>query len=197
MKVGLYNRAWFLGDTDFVDVDLATLTSKDFVSGFNERIAFDSALPSIELGENIVTRGEESETTYFSVVDNDGNMVANAYTIGQSYGSRVIAKGAGFLLNNEMDDFNMNPGVTGTNGLIGTERNLIARGKRMLSSMSPTLVVRDGQPVLVTSSLDGRTIINTVYQVVVNVADFEMDAQQAVDESRIPHPAPGVSPRPS
>ena len=187
MKVGFYNRARYLGDTDFVAVDLATLTSKEFVSGFSERIALDSAMPSIELGEDIVTRGEGSETTHFSVVDSNGNMVANTYTIEQGYGSRVIAKGTGFLLNNEMHDFNMNPGVTDTNGLIGTEPNLIAPGKRMLSSMSPTLVLRDDQPVLVTGSPGGRTIINTVYQVVVSVVDFGMDAQQAVDEPRIHH----------
>ena len=103
------------------------------------------------------------------------------------YGSRVIAKGTGFLLNNEMHDFNMNPGVTDTRGLIGTNPNLIEPGKRMLSSMSPTIVLKDKKPFLVTGSPGGRTIINTVLQVIVNVIDFKMDVQAAVDEPRIHH----------
>ena len=187
MKIGFYNRAKYLGDSDFVDVDLAMLTSKEFAGQFLDRISPGAAVPSSELGADIVTRGEGAETTHFSVVDGAGNMVANTYTLEQGYGSRVVAVGTGFLLNNEMHDFNMNPGVTDTNGLIGTAPNLVAPNKRMLSSMSPTLVLRDGQPVLATGSPGGRTIINTVLQIVINVIDFGMEAQQAVDEPRIHH----------
>jgi hypothetical protein len=117
MKIGFYNRAKYLGDTDFVDVDLGTPTSKEFALGFRDGIALDSAMPSLELGANIVTRGEGTETTHFSVVDSDGNMVANTHTIEQGYGSRVIAKGTGVLLNNETHDFNMTPRVTDTSGM--------------------------------------------------------------------------------
>ena len=187
MRIGYYNRAKYLGDTDYVDVDLSRLTSKEFVEPFHSRIDLEAAMASIELGADIVTRGEGPETTHFSVVDGAGNMVANTYTIEESYGSRVVAKGTGFLLNNEMHDFNLNPGVTGTNGMIGTPPNLIAPGKRMLSSMSPTLVLREGRPFLMTGSPGGRTIINTVLQVIVNAIDFGMDVQAAVDEPRIHH----------
>ena len=145
------------------------------------------ATSSLSLGKDIVIRGEGSSTTHFSVVDAEGNAVANTYTLEDLYGSRVIAKGTGFLLNNEMHDFNMNPGVTDTRGLIGTPPNLIQPGKRMLSSMSPTIVLKDKKPFLVTGSPGGRTIINTVLQVIVNVIDFKMDVQDAVDEPRIHH----------
>ena len=184
---GSTTGAKYLGDTDYVDVDLARLTSKEFVEPFCSRIDREATTASSELGEDIITRSESTKTTHYSVVDGAGNMVANTYTIEQSYGSRVVAKGTGFLLNNEMHDFNMNPGVTDTKGMIGTPPNLIAPGKRMLSSLSPTLVLRDGSAFLATGSLGGRTIINTVVQVIVNVIDFGMDVQAAVDEPRIDH----------
>ena len=187
MRIGFYNRAKYLGDTDYVDVDLAHLTSKKFVEPFHSRIDRETATASSELGEDIITRSESMETTHYSVVDGAGNMVSNTYTIEQSYGSQVIAQGTGFLLNNEMHDFNMNPGVTDTKGMIGTLPNLIEPGKRMLSSLSPTLVIRKGSAFLATGSPGGRTIINTVVQVIVNVIDFGMDVQAAVDEPRIHH----------
>ena len=187
MKIGFYNRAKHLGDTDFVDVDLDALTAKAFVDEFAARIDMERAMPSRALGEDIITRGEGIETTHFSVVDGAGNMVANTYTLEQGYGSKVVAKGTGFLLNNEMHDFNMNPGVTDMNGRIGTPPNLIAPDKRMLSSMSPALILRNGEAFLATGSPGGRTIINTVLQIIVNVIDFGMDVQQAVDEPRIHH----------
>ena len=168
-------------------VDLSKLTSKDFVKPFRDKITMDRATKSSALGADIITRGEGMETTHFSVVDAHGNAVANTYTLEQGYGSRVIAPGTGFLLNNEMHDFNMNPGVTDTKGLIGTAPNLIEPGKRMLSAMSPTIVLKDGKPILVTGSPGGRTIINTVLQIIVNVIDFKMDIQAAVDEPRIHH----------
>jgi len=187
MRIGFYNRAKYLGDSDFVSVDLKRLTSKEFVTPFRTQINMKQATKSLALGKDIVTRPEGMETTHFSVIDAQGNAVANTYTIEAGYGSRVIAKGTGFLLNNEMHDFNMNPGVTDTRGLIGTKPNLIEPGKRMLSSMSPMIVLKDKKPYLITGSPGGRTIINTVLQIVVNVLDFKMDAQAAVDEPRIHH----------
>jgi gamma-glutamyltranspeptidase/glutathione hydrolase len=187
MKIGFYNRAKYLGDTDFVQVDLAKLTSKEFIKPFRDKIDLNHAMPSSKLGADIITRAEGNETTQFSVVDAQGNAVSNTYTLEQQYGGRVIAPGTGFLLNNEMHDFNMNPGVTDTKGLIGTTPNLIQPGKRMLSAMSPTIVLKDGKPFLVTGSPGGRTIINTVLQIIVNVIDFKMDIQAAVDEPRIHH----------
>lgn len=187
MRLGFYNRAKYLGDSDFVQMDLAKLTSKSFAEGLRAKINLERATPSRDLGADIITRTEGLETTHYSVVDAQGNAVANTYTLEDGYGSRVIAKGTGFLLNNEMHDFNMNPGVTDLEGLIGTKPNLIEPGKRMLSSMSPTIVLKDGKPYFITGSPGGRTIINTVLQVIVNVIDFKMDAQQAVDEPRIHH----------
>lgn len=187
MRIGFYNRAKYLGDTDFVSVDLKKLTSKPFANGFRDRIGKERATRSLELGADIVTKTESPETTHYSVVDSQGNAVSVTYTLEGGYGSKVIAKGTGFLLNNEMHDFNVSPGVTDTKGLIGTTPNLIEPGKRMLSSMSPMIVLKSGKPYLVTGSPGGRTIINTVYQVLVNVIDFNMSAQQAVDEPRIHH----------
>jgi gamma-glutamyltranspeptidase / glutathione hydrolase len=187
MRVGFYNRAKYLGDTDFVHVDMPKLISKDFIRPFRDKINLQHATSSKELGADILTRPEGTETTHFSVVDAQGNAVSNTFTLEQGFGSRVIAPGTGFLLNNEMHDFNMNPGVTDTKGLIGTEPNLIQPGKRMLSAMTPTIVLKDGKTFLVTGSPGGRTIINTVLQVVVNVIDFKMDIQDAVDEPRIHH----------
>jgi gamma-glutamyltranspeptidase/glutathione hydrolase len=187
MRIGFYNRAKYLGDTDFVQVDLPKLTSKEFMKPFQSKVHLDHATASKDLGADIITRAEGTNTTHFSIVDAKGNAVSNTYTLEALYGSRVIAPGTGFLLNNEMHDFNMNPGVTDTKGLVGTTPNLIQPGKRMLSSMTPVIVLKDGKPFLVTGSPGGRTIINTVLQVVVNVIDFHMDMQAAVDEPRIHH----------
>ena len=187
MRLGFYTRAKYLGDTDFVRVDLEQLTSKPFARSLREKINRTHATSSLSLGRDIVTRPEGTNTTHFSVVDAQGNAVANTYTLEDLYGSRVIAKGTGFLLNNEMHDFNLNPGITDTKGLIGTKPNLIEPGKRMLSSMTPVIVLKGGKPFLVTGSPGGRTIINTVLQVIVNVIDFKMDIQSAVDEPRVHH----------
>jgi len=187
MKLGFYTRAKYLGDTDFVSVDVARLTSKEFAGELRGKIRLDRAMASRELGADIITRTENPETTHFSVVDAQGNAVSNTFTLEGGYGAKVIAEGAGFLLNNEMHDFNMNPGVTDLRGLIGTKPNLIEPGKRVLSSMSPTIVLKDGKVFLVTGSPGGRTIINTVLQMIVNVIDFNMDVQAAVDEPRIHH----------
>jgi gamma-glutamyltranspeptidase/glutathione hydrolase len=136
---------------------------------------------------NLSLAAESSETTHFSVIDDAGRAVSNTYTLENSYGSRVVVRGAGFLLNNEMTDFNRIPGHTDRQGLIGTPPNVIAKGKRMLSSQTPVFLFRDGRLCLVTGSPGGRTIINTVLCTVVNVVDMDMDIRQALGASRLHH----------
>ena len=184
------DRARHLGDPDFADVPVARLTSKEYAADLARGIDQTKASSSIELGRDIVTvthDGESGETTHFSVVDRDGMAVSSTYTLEGGYGSRVVVKGAGFLLNNEMGDFNKKPGETNVTGDIGTPANLIKPGKRMLSSMTPTIVTRGGRLVLVTGSPGGRTIINTVLDVVLNVVAYGMDGRAAVDAPRMHH----------
>jgi gamma-glutamyltranspeptidase/glutathione hydrolase len=130
---------------------------------------------------------ESPETTHFSIVDAQRNAVSMTYTLESSYGSKIVVPGGGFLLNNEMGDFNAAPGMTTEQGLIGTDANLARPGKRMLSSMSPTILAKDGKLFMVTGSPGGRTIINTVLMTILNVVDFGMNAQEAVDAGRIHH----------
>jgi gamma-glutamyltranspeptidase/glutathione hydrolase len=130
---------------------------------------------------------ESQETTHLSLVDAQRNAVSMTYTLEYGYGSRIVVPGAGFLLNNEMGDFNAGPGLTDEKGLIGTPPNLAQVSKRMLSSMSPTIVAKDGQLFMVTGSPGGRTIINTVLMTILNVVDFGMNAQEAVDAGRMHH----------
>jgi gamma-glutamyltranspeptidase/glutathione hydrolase len=130
---------------------------------------------------------ESTETTHYSVVDPAGNAVVITYTLEEGYGSKIVADGTGFLLNNEMGDFNPWPDHTDSTGLIGTPANRVAPGKRMLSSMTPTIVAKDGKPYLLIGSPGGKTIINTVLQVVVNVIDFNMDIADAIAAPRIHH----------
>src|SRR5262249_34702173 len=142
---------------------------------------------STALARDIPLAQEGDSTTHFSIIDKDGMAVANTYTLEQSYGSRVVVRGTGFLLNNEMGDFNWRPGRTDLRGGIGTDPNLIAPGKRMLSSQTPTVVARNGKVVLITGSPGGRTIINTVLCVLLNVLEFEMDLDAAVAAPRLHH----------
>jgi gamma-glutamyltranspeptidase/glutathione hydrolase len=163
------------------------LTEKDYARSLAEGIDLHHATRSEDLAKDIPIAGEGNHTTHISVIDQDGMAVSNTYTLEQSYGSRVVVGGAGFLLNNEMGDFNWEPGVTTRKGRIGTLPNQIAPGKRMLSSMTPTVVARGGKVVLVTGSPGSRTIINTVLCILVNVIDFNMDIQSAVDAPRLHH----------
>ncbi len=184
------DRARHLGDPDFVQVPVGRLTSKSYAATLASTIDTARATSSVALGKDIVTvapAAEADQTTHFSVIDRNGMAVANTYTLEWGYGSAVVARGTGFLLNNEMGDFNKKPGTTTTSGDIGTNANLIAPGKRMLSSMTPTMLARDGRVVLVTGSPGGRTIINTVLNVVLNVAEFGMDVRDAVDAPRMHH----------
>ncbi len=181
------DRAEWLGDPDFTTIPVSRLTSKAHARTLAASIDTTKATSSVALAEGripVAVVEEPTETTHFSVVDRLGNAVSNTYTLEGGYGSRVVVDGAGFLLNNEMGDFNKKPGATTTEGDIGTAPNLIAPGKRMLSSMTPTIVTRGGRLVLVTGSPGGRTIINTVHQIVLNVTAFGMDARHAVDAPR-------------
>jgi gamma-glutamyltranspeptidase/glutathione hydrolase len=135
----------------------------------------------------VTTPQESDETTHYSVLDRDGMAVTTTTTLEGSYGSHVVVKGAGFLLNNEMGDFNRKPGTTDITGNIGTPANLIRPGKRMLSSMTPTMVVRDGKVVLLTGSPGGRTIINTVFTIVLGVVEYGLTGREAVDLKRMHH----------
>ena len=191
MRRAYLDRARYLGDPDFVKVPVERLTSKAYAKTLAQSIDPTKASSSVELGKDIVSTtaqdGESLETTQFSVVDADGMAVTNTFTLEGGYGAHVVVSGAGFLLNNEMGDFNKKPGETNTTGDIGTDANLIAPGKRMLSSMSPTIVTKGGQLFLVTGSPGGRTIINTVFEIVLNATEFGMNVRDAVDTPRLHH----------
>lgn len=186
MKRAYRDRAAHLGDPDFVKVPVE-LISKEHARKLALAIDPKKATPSAQLAGDIPLAKESEETTHFSVIDRDRLAVSMTYTLEDSFGSRVVVKGAGFLLNDEMNDFNWLPGVTDRTGRIGTEANQVVPRKRMLSSMTPTVVCRDGKPLLITGSPGGRTIINTVLCVLVNVIDFDMDVRSAVDSPRMHH----------
>ncbi|MFQ5568617.1 MAG: gamma-glutamyltransferase [Rhodothermales bacterium] len=189
MRRAYADRAEHLGDPRFnPDMPLDRLTSKEYADDLRETIDLYRASESDSSAFNSSYLAYESEeTTHFSVVDADGNAVSVTYTLEYGYGSRIVVDGAGFLLNNEMGDFNPIPGRTTSSGLIGTPPNLVAPQKRMLSSMTPTIVAKDGKPLLIIGSPGGRTIINTVLQVVLNVIDHGMNIGEAVEAPRIHH----------
>jgi gamma-glutamyltranspeptidase/glutathione hydrolase len=190
MRRAYLDRARHLGDPDFVKVPVDKLTSKAYAKTLAASIDKEHASKSAELGKDIVTQvasTESDETTHFSVVDKAGNAVANTYTLEGGFGSHVVVSGAGFILNNEMGDFNKKPGETNLTGDIGTPANVIAPGKRMLSSMTPTIVAKNGKLFMVTGSPGGRTIINTVMEMVLNATEFGMNAREAVDAPRFHH----------
>ena len=187
MRRAFRDRATHLADPDFSDVPVARLTSKEYAAEIRATIQADAASVS-DPGDVADDPGWESpETTHYSVVDADGMAVSVTYTLEGGYGSYITVPGAGFLLNNEMGDFNARPGLTTDRGLIGTEPNLARPEQRMLSSMTPTILARDGELVAVIGSPGGRTIINTVLQIVVNVADFGMSPADAVAAKRLHH----------
>lgn len=186
MKRAFADRARYLGDPAFTKIP-AHLTTPEYGKKLAASIDLKKATPAAELAPDIRLNEESESTTHFSVIDRDGLAVSNTYTLENSYGNRVVVRGAGYILNNEMTDFNPRPGFTGTNGQIGTKPNQIAPGKRMLSSMTPVIVLKDGKPVLITGSPGGRTIINTVACVVLNVTEFEMSVAEAVSAPRLHH----------
>jgi gamma-glutamyltranspeptidase/glutathione hydrolase len=164
---------------------VARLISKSYAAELRDTISPTRA--SVSAPDTFTWPAVSDETTHLSVVDRDRNAVSLTYTLEYGYGSRIVVPGAGFLLNNEMGDFNAAPGLTTPAGLIGTAPNLAAPGKRMLSSMAPTILAKDGRLALVTGSPGGRTIINTVLMTILNVVDFGMRAQEAVDAKRFHH----------
>jgi gamma-glutamyltranspeptidase/glutathione hydrolase len=186
MRRAFADRAQYLGDPDFVTtMPIPRLVSKEYAGVLRKTINPNKASKSSP--STFTWPTESQETTHLSVVDARRNAVSMTYTLEYSYGSRIVVPGAGFLLNNEMGDFNAGPGLTNENGLIGTPPNLAQIGKRMLSSMSPTIVSKDGQLFMVTGSPGGRTIINTVLLTILNVVEFGMNAQEAVDAGRMHH----------
>jgi gamma-glutamyltranspeptidase/glutathione hydrolase len=181
------DRAEWLGDPGFTRVPVAGLTAKAYAATLRAAIDESHATPSAQVRAGTAAALESTHTTHYSVVDAAGNAVAVTTTLNGSYGNGQLVPGAGFLLNNEMDDFSSKPGTPNMFGLVGGDANAIAPGKRMLSSMTPTILVRDGRAWFVTGSPGGSRIITTVLQTVLNVVDFGMDAQEAVDSPRFHH----------
>ena len=187
MRRAFADRAQFLGDTDFVKVPVNGLISRQYAEQRAKSIDPAKATSSREIAAGDPAPYESSETTHFTIVDDQGNVITNTYTLNDSFGSGVVAKGTGFLLNDEMDDFTSKPGVPNDYQLIQGEANAIQPRKRPLSSMTPTIVTKDNKLVMAVGSPGGPTIINTVLQVVLNVLDFDMDIQQAISAPRFHH----------
>jgi gamma-glutamyltranspeptidase / glutathione hydrolase len=179
------DRAAYLGDPDFFNVPVQKLTSVDYVQDRMKTFDPKSATPSSQVKEGIIEIAESKETTHLSVVDKFGNAVAVTTTLNDSYGSKVMVAGSGFILNDEMDDFSIKPGQPNMYGVIGGEANKIEPGKRMLSSMTPTIVEKDGKLFMVVGTPGGSTIITSVFQTILNVIEHEMTMQQAVSARRI------------
>jgi gamma-glutamyltranspeptidase/glutathione hydrolase len=178
------DRAEYLGDPDFIKVPVQALIAEPYIARRAEGITLDK----ISVTETIKPGLKESEeTTHFSIVDQWGNAVSNTTTINLGFGSGVVVEGAGFLLNDEMDDFSAKPGVMNVFGAVGGQANEIQPHKRMLSSMSPSMVLKDGEITMVTGAPGGTTIISSVYLSILNALEFDMDAQETVDAPRFHH----------
>ena len=187
MKYAYADRSKYLGDPDFYNVPTKALISDAHAAYIRSRIKSDRATPSTEIAPTPLVPDESPDTTHFSVMDEAGNMVSNTYTLNFTYGNGKTVAGAGFLLNNEMDDFSSKPGVPNAFGLLGGEANAIEPGKRPLSSMTPVLVFKDGEPFMATGSPGGSTIITVVLQTVINATLFEMNPAEATSALRIHH----------
>lgn len=185
MQLAYADRAEYLGDPDFIKIPVKGLTSQKYADSLRAKIDPDKARPGAEIRHSDPLPYESDQTTHYSVVDKDGNAVANTYTLNFSYGTGLVAEGTGILLNNEMDDFSAKPGVPNGYGLIGGDANAVEAGKRPLSSMSPTIVFKDGKPFLVTGSPGGSRIITTVLQIISNVIDHDMNIAEATHAPRI------------
>jgi gamma-glutamyltranspeptidase/glutathione hydrolase len=181
------DRAKFLGDPDFVKIPTETLLSKTYLQERWKDFSFDKATDSKNISGGVFPGYESTETTHFSVVDREGNAVSVTTTLNGGYGSRVIVKGAGFFMNNEMDDFSVKAGAPNMYGLVGNKANAIAPGKRMLSSMTPSIVEKDGKLFMVVGTPGGSTIITSVYQTILNVLEHGMTMQQAVNAFKFHH----------
>ena len=181
------DRNYFLGDPDFVDIPLDVLLSKTYIEERFADFSFDRATKSEDVSHGAIQISESDETTHYSIVDNQGNAVSVTTTLNGAYGSKLFSDELGFFLNNEMDDFSSKPGVPNMFGLIGAEANSIAPGKRMLSSMTPTIVEKDGKLWMVVGTPGGSTIITAVAQTILNVYEFNLSMQEAVDAPRFHH----------
>ena len=196
-RVHLYAEAWrrayadrnhYLADPDFVDIPLKRMTSPTYAQERAASISLNAATPSLDVGPGMEAPQDRKNTTHFSVVDELGNAVAVTTTLNSSYGSKVTVNGAGFVLNNEMDDFSAKPGTPNQFGLVQGENNAIAPGKRMLSAMTPTIVLDpEGSLRMVTGTPGGGTIITTVFQTISNVLDYQMNVVEAVSAPRVHH----------
>ena len=181
------DRSKYLGDPDFVSVPVAQLTSKKYADDLRKQISLERATPSSEVAPGNLAPYESTQTTHFSVIDRWGNAVSNTYTLNYGYGSGITAAGTGILLNNEMDDFSAKPGAPNAYGLVGAEANAVGPRKRPLSSMTPTLVFKDGKLLMATGSPGGSTIITVVLQTIVNVIDYQQNIASAVSAPRFHH----------
>jgi gamma-glutamyltranspeptidase/glutathione hydrolase len=201
MKRAYADRATFMGDPDAVKMPVAGLISKKYAAALRAQIG-QRATPSTEIRSGNPADFEGQNTTHFSVIDRDGNAVSNTYTLNFSYGLGLVAEGTGVLLNNELDDFTSKPGTANAYGLVGYNANLPGPNRRPLSSMTPTIMMKDGKPFLITGSPGGSRIISTVLQIIVNVIDFNLAIDQAVSAPRVHHQwqpdelyvEPGISP---
>jgi gamma-glutamyltranspeptidase/glutathione hydrolase len=181
------DRAHYLGDIDFVKVPVDSLTDTNYINNRMRSFSWDKATPSSEVSQGKILGYESDETTHYSIVDQFGNAVSVTTTLNTGYGSKVVVKGAGFILNNEMDDFSAKAGVPNVYGLVGSKANAIASEKRMLSSMTPTIVEKDGKLKMVLGSPGGSTIITSVLQNILNVTEYNMGMQESVDKARFHH----------
>lgn len=186
MKLAYADRAEYLGDPDFVDVPVAGLISKLYADNLAQRINH-KATPAQQIKPGNPLPFESDQTTHYSIMDKTGNAVAVTYTLNTNFGTGIVAAGTGILLNNEMDDFSAKPGVANAYGLVGGEANAVAAGKRPLSSMTPTLVLKDNQPILITGSPGGARIITTVLQTIINTIDYDMNPAESAAALRVHH----------
>ncbi|MEM7431150.1 MAG: gamma-glutamyltransferase [Pseudomonadota bacterium] len=187
MQMAYADRSEHLGDSDFYDVPLEWLMSDEYAESLANTIAMDRARPSAEVRPGVAPRKESDDTTHISVIDRDGNVVSLTYTLNTSFGSGISVAGAGFILNNEMDDFVSKPGTPNVYGLLGNEANAIEAGKRPLSSMTPVILLKEGDVVMATGSPGGSRIITTVLQMIMNVVDHNMGLADAAHAPRIHH----------
>ena len=187
MRRAYADRSKYLGDPDFYDVPVEQLTDKTYAEQLRKTIDLVRATPSLEVQPSLPPVEESPQTTHYTVWDKQGNVVSNTYTLNFSYGSGIAVAGAGFLLNNEMDDFSAKPGQPNAYGLVGGEANAIEPRKRPLSSMTPTMVFKDGKPWMATGSPGGSAIINVVLQTILNTVDFDMNVAEAAIAPRIHH----------
>jgi len=186
-RLAYADRSKYLGDPDYFDVPADWLTSKDYAKELAASISMDTARNSDDVAPGIQPAYESEDTTHYSVIDADGNVVSNTYTLNFSFGSGIAVAGAGFFLNNEMDDFSSKPGVPNAFGLLGGEANSIEAGKRPLSSMTPSMVFANGEPWFATGSPGGSRIITSVLQLIVNIIDHEMNFAEAAAAPRMHH----------